>query len=97
MMPDLLLNNFLLCFKGVNNAKTCLKHLQELDAKPKLLGAFRPVCQANGLYAETQCHGKYYLFKGLTTFLDDVEGILYSSKILFNLEDFAQPIALCGK
>eukprot|EP00111_Clytia_hemisphaerica_P017537 TCONS_00051917-protein len=42
---------------GVNNAKTCLNHLQELDAKPALLGAFRPVCQANGLYAETQCHG----------------------------------------
>ena len=39
-------------------ASTCLKQVKDLEAKPKLLGAFKPVCQDNGLYAETQCHGK---------------------------------------
>ena len=50
-----LLNSYNL---GVKATTACLKQVKELEAKPPLMGAFKPVCQDNGLYAETQCHGK---------------------------------------
>lgn len=48
-------------FKGA--VSTCLKQVKDLEAKPKLLGAFKPVCQDNGMYAEMQCHGKFLIKK----------------------------------
>ena len=43
---------------GVNDVKLCLKQVKDLEAKPKLLGAFKPVCQDSGMFNEMQCHGK---------------------------------------
>lgn len=45
--------------KGID-AKSCADRLKELQSSPPLLGAFKPKCQPNGLYEETQCHGNYY-------------------------------------
>lgn len=44
---------------GLNNAKKCLAEVNALQGKKPLLGAFKPVCQPNGLYQETQCHEGY--------------------------------------
>lgn len=51
---------------GIKTTTACLKQVKELEAKPLLMGAFKPVCQDNGLYAETQCHGMTFilLFNG---------------------------------
>uniref|UniRef100_A0A7M5XKY5 Thyroglobulin type-1 domain-containing protein n=1 Tax=Clytia hemisphaerica TaxID=252671 RepID=A0A7M5XKY5_9CNID len=45
---------------GVIFAKSCLDEVKELEAKPPMVGAYKPICQTNGLYAETQYHASYY-------------------------------------
>ena len=46
-----------LLFVVGSKTKTCLQKVKELEGKRQLLGAFKPKCQPNGLYQETQCHG----------------------------------------
>ena len=42
------------------SAKSCADQVKELAASPMMPGQFKPVCQANGKFAEMQYHGNIY-------------------------------------